>query len=110
MSLREPFFTFTTKDDELMIQYAASHALWKRTLGAKLNYKEAGLVICSHIIERAREGRSVKEIIDSARKLLKPADVMFGVPEIMNKIVVNVRFRNGKIRRIIVDNPIRGEG
>ena len=54
MSTHEPFFTFFSKDDEVMIQFAAQDALRKKYLGAKLNYKEAGIVICWHIIERAR--------------------------------------------------------
>lgn len=54
MSTHEPFFTFFSKDDELMVQFATQDALRKKYLGAKLNYKEAGIVICWYTIERVR--------------------------------------------------------
>lgn len=107
MTSQEPFFSSSSRDDELMIQYAAQDALRKKSLGARLNYKEAGIVICWHVIQQARKGKTIKQIIDSSKKLLTPDGVMFGVPEIMQKIVVDVRFKDGKSREVIVENPIR---
>jgi urease subunit gamma len=109
MSVHEPFFTFSSKDDEVMIRYAAQDVLRKRYFGAKLNYKEAGIVICSHIIQQASKGKTVKQVVGSSKKLLKANDVMFGVPEIMEKLVVNVRFKDGKSRQVVVENPIKPE-
>jgi len=106
MSMHEPFFSFSSKDDEVMIQYATQDALRKKSFGAKLNYKEAGIVICWHIIEQARKGKTIKQITDSSRKLLQADDVMIGVPEIMQKLVVNVQFKDGKTRQVVVENPI----
>lgn len=107
MSVQQPFFSFASKDDETMIKYAAQDALRKKHLGIKLNYKEVGLVICWHIIEQANKGRTLKQVTDSARKLLQSNDVMIGVPEIMQRLVVNVRFKDGKNRQVIVKNPIK---
>ena len=72
-----------------------------------MNYKEAGIVICWHIIKQAGEGKSIKQITDSARKLLRASDVMIGVPEIIQKLVFNVKFKDGKNRQVIVENPIK---
>ena len=104
---QQPFFSFSSKDDEIMIQYAAQDALRKKGMGLKLNYKEAGIVICWHIIEQAGKGKPIEHIIDSSRKLLRASDVMIGVPEIMQKLVVNVQFKDGKNRQVVVENPIK---
>ena len=106
MSAQEPFFSFSSKEDEIMIRYAAKDALRKKSFGAKLNYKEVGIVICWHVIEQARQGKTIRRIIDSSRKILTADDVMIGVPEIMRRLVVNVRFKDGKNRQVIVENPI----
>lgn len=107
MSVHEPFFTFSRRDDEVMIQYAVLDPLRKKAMGIRLNYKEAGTVICWHIIEEAHKGRTIRQIIDSSRKLLNASDVMIGVPEIMERIVVNVRFKDGNIRQVAVENPVK---
>lgn len=107
MSAQQPFFSFSSKDDEIMIQYAAQDALRKKGMGLKLNYKEAALVICWHIIEQARRGKTIRQITNSSKKILRENDVMIGVPEIMQKLVVNVRFKDDKNRQVIVENPIR---
>ncbi len=107
MSRQEPFFSYSSEDDEVMIRYAAQDALKKQAMGLKLNYKEAGIVICLHIIEQASKGRSIRQIIDSSKKLLQANDVMIGVPEIMQTLIVNVRFKDGKKRHVVVENPIK---
>jgi urease gamma subunit len=109
MSAQNPFFTFSCSDDTTMIYYAAQDALRKRRLGARLNFKESGLVICQHIMEEAEKGRSVKEIVSSSRKLLKADEVMPGVPEIMRQLVVNVEFKDGETREVVVKQPIKPE-
>jgi len=107
MSVHEQFFNFSSKDDEIMIQYAAEDLLRKKFFGARLNYKETGIMISWHVIEQARKGKSVRQIIDSSRKLLTANDVMFGVPEILQKVIVNVRFKDGRKRQVVVENPIK---
>jgi len=107
MSTQEPFFSYSSEDDETMIRYAAQDALRKQAIGLKLNYKEAGFVICRHIIEQASKGKSIRQIINSSKKLLQSNDVMIGVPEIMQKLIVSVRFNDGKKRQVVVENPIR---
>ncbi len=107
MSTQEPFFSYSSQDDETMIWHAARAALHKKSMGLKLNYKETGIVICLHIIEQANKGRSIRQIINSSKKLLQASNVMIGVPEIMQKLVVNVRFKDGKKRQVVVENPIK---
>lgn len=106
MSVHEQFFNFSSKDDEIMIQYAAEDLLRKKALGAKLNYKETGILISWHIIEQVRKGKNVKQIVVSSKKFLTANDVMLGVPEILHKIIVNVHLNDGKKRQIVVENPV----
>ncbi len=107
MFTQEPFFSYSSEDDEVMIRYAAQDALKKQAMGLKINYKETGLVICWHIIDQASKGRSIRQIINSSKKLLQASDVMIGVPEIMQTLIVNVRFKDGKKRHVVVENPIK---
>lgn len=109
MSAQQPFFTFSGEQDEIMIYYAAQNALKKKAMGAKLNFKEAGLVICKHIIEEAAKGKPVRTITRSARRVLQSKDVMLGVPVVMESITVNARFRDGRTRQVVVENPIKAE-
>lgn len=106
MSVHEQFFNFSSKDDEIMIQYAAEDLLRKKFLGARLNYKETGIMISWHVIQQVRRGKSVRQIIDSSRKLLTANDVMFGVPEILQKVIVNVRFKDGKKDKWLLRIPL----
>jgi urease gamma subunit len=107
--MHEQFFICSSKDDENMIQCAAEDLLTKKTLGARLNYKETGIIICWYVIEQARMGKDIRQIIDSSRKLLTADDVMFGVPEILQKVIVNVEFKDGKRREVVVENPVEPE-
>lgn len=54
-------------------------------------------------------GKDIRQIIDSSRKLLTANDVMFGVPEILQKVIVNVKFKDGKRREVVVESPIEPE-
>ncbi len=110
MSAQQPFFSYSSDDDETVIRCAAQDPLRKKAMGIKLNYKEAGLVICLNIIQQAKEGRSIRQIIDSSKKILWASDVMIGVPEIMERLVVSVRFKDGKMRKVAVKNPIESNG
>jgi len=91
--------------DKLLIFTAALLAERRRAKGLKLNYPEAVALISAAIMEGAREGRSVSELMSSGSTLLKRADVMEGVPEMIPDIQVEATFPDGT-KLVTVHNPI----
>ena len=91
--------------DKLLIFTAALLAERRRARGLKLNYPEAVAYISAAIMEGARDGRSVSELMSSGATLLKRADVMEGVPEMIPDIQVEATFPDGT-KLVTVHNPI----
>jgi urease subunit gamma len=91
--------------DKLLIFTAALLAERRKAKGLKLNYPEAVALISAAIMEGAREGRSVSELMSSGSTLLKRADVMEGVPEMIPDIQVEATFPDGT-KLVTVHNPI----
>ena len=91
--------------DKLLIFTAALLAERRKAKGLKLNYPEAVALISAAIMEGAREGRSVSELMGSGTALLKRADVMEGVPEMIPDIQVEATFPDGT-KLVTVHNPI----
>ena len=77
----------------------------RQAKGIKLNHPEAVAVLCAYVLEGAREGKTVEEVMDSARSVLKPADVMDGVPALLPLIQVEAVFSDGS-RLVSLHNPI----
>ncbi|CAM5255707.1 Urease subunit gamma [Streptomyces violarus] len=73
--------------------------------GLKLNHPEAVALIASHILEGARDGRTVAELMSSGRKLLHRDDVMEGVPEMIHDVQVEATFPDGT-KLVTVHEPI----
>ncbi len=92
--------------DKLLIFLAAELARSRRARGLKLNYPEAVAFITSHLLELARDGRSVAEIMSVGRAVLARADVMDGVPEMIAEIQVEATFPDGT-KLVTVHQPIR---
>ena len=74
--------------DKLLIFVAAEVARARRARGLKLNYPEAVALITSNLLEMARDGRSVAEIMSAGRSILAASDVMDGVPQMLPEIQV----------------------
>jgi urease subunit gamma len=91
--------------DKLLIFTAALLAERRKAKGLKLYYPEAVALISAAIMEGAREGRSVSELMSSGSTLLKRADVMEGVPEMIPDIQVEATFPDGT-KLVTVHNPI----
>jgi len=91
--------------DKLLIFTAALLAERRKARGLKLNYPEAVAFISAAIMEGARDGRSVAELMDSGATLLTRADVMEGVPEMISEIQVEATFPDGT-KLVTVHNPI----
>jgi urease subunit gamma len=91
--------------DKLLVFTAALLAERRRSRGLKLNYPEAVALISAAIMEGARDGRSVAELMSEGATILSRADVMDGVPEMIPDIQVEATFPDGS-KLVTVHNPI----
>jgi len=91
--------------DKLLIFTAALLAERRKARGLKLNYPESVAYISAAIMEGAREGRSVSELMGWGATLLKREDVMEGVPEMIPEIQVEATFPDGT-KLVTVHSPI----
>jgi urease subunit gamma len=92
--------------EKLLIVVAADLARRRQARGVKLNYPESVAIITYEIIEGARDGRSVAELMSFGTTILKTADVMPGVPEMIHDVQVEATFPDGT-KLVTVHNPIR---
>ena len=97
---------FTNREQEKLLIYMASKLAYERKeRGLKLNYPEAVAIISSYIIEGARDGKSVAQLMVDATKILKEDDVMDGVASMMYMVQVEATFDDGT-KLVTVHNPI----
>jgi len=92
--------------DKLLLYTAAIVARDRKQRGVKLNYPEAIALISSEIVEGAREGKSVAELMSYGTTLLKRDEVMEGVPEMIHDVQVEATFPDGT-KLVTVHNPIQ---
>ena len=92
--------------DKLMIFTASLLAERRKAKGLKLNYPESVAYISAAIMEGAREGRSVADLMSFGTTLLSRSDVMEGVPEMIPDIQVEATFPDGT-KLVTVHNPIQ---
>jgi len=91
--------------DKLLVFTAALLAERRKARGLKLNYPEAVALITAAIMEGARDGRTVSELMSDGAKVLAREDVMEGVPEMIPEIQVEATFPDGT-KLVTVHNPI----
>lgn len=91
--------------DQLSIFTAALLAERRKEKGLKLNYPEAVAYISAGLLEGAREGRSVAELMSYGKTLLSRDDVMEGIPEMVDEVQVEATFPDGT-KLVTVHNPI----
>lgn len=91
--------------DKLLLFTAALVAERRLARGVKLNYPESVALISAFIMEGARDGQTVAELMEAGRHVLTRAQVMEGVPEMIPDIQVEATFPDGS-KLITVHNPI----
>ncbi|MEE1928473.1 urease subunit gamma [Streptomyces sp. TRM 70351] len=83
------------EQERLMIHLAADVAGKRRARGVRLNYPETMALLIVHVLEGARDGRTVAELMSSGRKVLTREEVMEGVPEMIENVQVEATFPDG---------------
>ena len=92
--------------DKLLIFTAALVAERRKARGLQLNYPEAVAYISAAILEGARDGKSVSQLMSEGSQILNRDDVMEGVPEMIANVQVEATFPDGT-KLVTVHNPIR---
>ena len=91
--------------DKLLVFSAGLLAQHRKSRGLRLNYPEAVALISSAILEGARDGRSVADLMSFGTTLLNRQDVMEGVPEMISEVQIEATFPDGT-KLVTVHNPI----
>lgn len=92
--------------DKLLVAMAAIVARRRLERGLRLNYPEAVALITDHVVEGARDGRSVADLMRDGAKVLTRAQVMDGIAEMIHEIQVEATFPDGT-KLVTVHHPIR---
>jgi urease subunit gamma len=92
--------------EKLLIVVAADLARRRHARGLKLNHPEAVAVITYEIMEGARDGRSVADLMSYGTTILRRDDVMEGIPEMIHEVQVEATFPDGT-KLVTVHNPVR---
>ena len=91
--------------DKLLVHVAADVARARQARGLRLNYPEAVALITDHVVEGARDGRSVVELMNSGREVLTREQVLDGIPEMIDSVQVEATFLDGT-KLVTVHSPI----
>jgi urease gamma subunit len=91
--------------DKLLLAVAGMVARDRRERGVRLNQPEAVALLSCWVIERAREGARVAELMDAGRRVLTRSDVMDGVPELVDEVQVEATFPDGR-KLVTLHDPI----
>ena len=92
--------------EKLMLHYAGKLAQERKDRGLKLNYPEAVAYISMELMELARDGHTVTELMSQGREILTRDDVMEGVPEMVTAVQIEATFPDGT-KLVTVHDPIQ---
>jgi len=94
------------EQEKLLIFVAAELARKRQARGLKLNYPEAIAIISAELLEAARDGRSVEEMMSFGATILKREDLMDGIPEMIHEVQIEATFPDGT-KLVTVHDPVR---
>lgn len=92
--------------DKLLVAMAAIVARARKDRGVKLNHPEAIALITNYVVEGARDGRSVADLMEAAAHVVAKTDCMDGVPDMIHDVQVEATFPDGT-KLVTVHHPIR---
>lgn len=94
-------------DQEKLLLYVAGQiARDRRARGVKLNHPEVVALLATWVIEEARDGRTVEELMSAGRDVIGREDVMEGVPELVDEVAVEATFPDGR-KLVTIHQPIQ---
>ena len=93
------------EQDKLLVSLAAMVARDRQARGVRLNHPEAVAIISSFVLEGARDGRSVADLMEAGRTVLSRGDVMDGVPDLLDEVQIEATFPDGT-KLVTVHQPI----
>ncbi len=93
------------EQERLLVHVAAGLARDRQARGLRLNHPETVAVLTSFVLEGARDGRSVADLMEAGRHVLSRADVMDGVPDMITEVQVEATFADGT-KLVTVHRPI----
>lgn len=93
------------EQERLLVSYAAELAARRRVRGLRLNHPESVAVLTSFVLEGARDGRSVADLMDAGRRILTRDDVMDGVADLVDEVQIEATFPDGT-KLVTVHRPI----
>ena len=99
-------FLTPREKDKLMVATSAMVARNRLERGVKMNYPEAVALITDFVVEGARDGRTVADLMSAGAKLLSRDQVMEGIPEMLHDVQVEATFPDGT-KLVTVHHPIR---
>ena len=99
-------FLSVYEQERLMIYTASKLAMERKERGLKLNLPEATAVITAFLLEGARDGHSVAELMEAGRHVLTRGEVMEGVPEMLTQVQVEATFPDGT-KLVTVTEPLQ---
>lgn len=105
LNIGENMYITPSEKDKLFLFSAGQLAQQRKLRGVKLNYPESVAFISSAVLEGARDGKTIRELVTDAKKLLTRDDVMEGVPEMLNEVLVEATFFDGP-KVVAINNPI----
>ena len=94
------------EQERLLIHVASDVARKRQQRGLKLNYPEAIAILTAEVLEAARDGKSVSEIMSFGTTILKRADVMDGIAEMIHEVQVEATFPDGT-KLVTLHDPIQ---
>jgi|SRR5690349_16090622 len=94
-----------SEQDKLLLYVAGIVARDRRARGVRLNHPEAVALLSCWVIEQARDGRPVEELMHAGRRVLTREDVMEGVPELVDEVQVEATFPDGR-KLVTLHRPI----
>ena len=98
-------FLTSHEQERLMVSLAAMVARDRRQRGVRLNHPEAVALLTSFVLEGARDGRSVADLMDAGRRVLTRDDVMDGIAELVPEVQVEATFPDGT-KLVTLHDPI----
>jgi urease subunit gamma len=106
MTIREILMELTPREKDKLLLYTAALVAERRLgRGVKLNYPESIALISMHIMEGARDGKTVAQLMNEGREILTREKVMEGIPEMIHEVQVEATFPDGT-KLVTVHNPI----